>query len=311
MKSYFAPGKVMLTGEYLVLNGFDSFALPTHFGQSMQVWDFNTPGAQNDFLLFVAKDFEGHTWLQCRIELPTIKILEFDESQSIEVDRIQKILQKADLSAWKIGQSYRIETTLQFNKLHGLGSSSTLISLMAQFLKLDPLELQFEIFGGSGYDVAVAVAQKPIVYWLSATDSNWDFWSLNPELTENWEVVFLGKKMDSRKSIHSIQDKLNEIAEDEFYTAQFDHILQLTKQAKDISSLEASLEMYQKLLSDSTELETPYQTLNITPINKGLCKWLGAWGGDMMLVNKTILDTYPEAFQGMERILWNKLIVAN
>lgn len=311
MKSYFAPGKVMLTGEYLVLNGFESFALPTYSGQLMQVWDFETPGAQNDFLLFVAKDHEGQIWLQCRLELPTIEILECDESQSIEIERIQKIFQKADLSTWKIGQSYRIETSLQFNRLHGLGSSSTLIALLAQFLKLDALELQFDIFGGSGYDVAVAIAQKPIVYWLSESDSNWDFWSLNPELTTEWEVVFCGKKMDSRKSIHSVQDKLNEIAEDDFYTAQFDHILQLTKQAKDIISLEASLEMYQKLLSDSIELDTPYQALNIAPINRGLCKWLGAWGGDMILVNKIILDSYPEAFRGMDRISWNKLIVAN
>lgn len=309
MKSYYAPGKVLLTGEYLVLNGFQSFALPTTLGQSMQVWDFETPGSQNDFLLFVAKDHEGQIWLQCRLEIPTIQILECDENQTIEVERIRKIFQKADLSTWKIGQSYRIETSLQFNKLHGLGSSSTLISLLAQFLKLDPLDLQFEIFGGSGYDVAVAVAQKPIIYWLTETDSNWDFWALNPELTANWQLVFLGKKMDSRKSIHAVQDKLNEIAEDDFYTAQFDHILQLTKQAKDIVSLEASLEMYQKLLAESIGLETPYQMLNIDPVNKGLCKWLGAWGGDMMVVNQTILDVYPDVFQGMEKIMWNNLIV--
>ena len=195
----------------------------------------------------------------------------------------------------------RLETNLQFNRVHGLGSSSTLVTLLSDYMNLDALQVQFDIFSGSGYDVAIAKSRKPLVYWLTETDSNWNFWSLNPELTKNWTIVFYGQKMDSRASIKNVQDALNEIAEDEFYTAQIDHILNLTKSAKDVLSLEASLEMYQKILSQSLELPTPYDVLEIEPIAQGLCKWLGAWGGDMILVNDIVLEAYNSKFEKFEK----------
>jgi hypothetical protein len=73
--------------------------------------------------------------------------------------------------------------------------------------------------------------------------------------------------------------------------------------------LEASLEMYQKILSQSLELPTPYDVLEIEPIAQGLCKWLGAWGGDMILVNNTVLETYHLKFEKFEKIGWNQLVI--
>ena len=56
MRSYFAPGKIMLTGEYLVMNGFECLAVPTKLGQWMHVWEFETPEASPDFIIYQAKD---------------------------------------------------------------------------------------------------------------------------------------------------------------------------------------------------------------------------------------------------------------
>lgn len=309
MKSFYAPGKVLLTGEYLVLNGFDAIALPTNIGQTLNSWEFDTPGQQDDFMIFEAKDHLGDIWLTTRFSLPNFEILDIDKKENIELDRLAGIFKKADPAFWKLGKSLRLETNLQFNRVHGLGSSSTLVTLLSDFMNLDALQVQFDIFSGSGYDVAIAKSRKPLVYWLTETDSNWNFWSLNPELTKDWSIVFFGQKMDSRASIKNVQDALNEIAEDEFYTAQIDHVLNLTKSAKDVLSLEASLEMYQKILSQSLELPTPYDVLEMEPIAQGLCKWLGAWGGDMILVNHTVLNAYSSQFEKFEKIGWNQLVI--
>ena len=59
-----------------------------------------------------------------------------------------------------------ITTKLTFPRAWGLGTSSTLISLIAQWAKCDPFELLFEAFGGSGYDIACATANSPISYQL-------------------------------------------------------------------------------------------------------------------------------------------------
>lgn len=309
MRSYFAPGKIMLTGEYLVMNGFDSFAFPTKMGQWLDVYEFDTPDELSDFIVFQAKDFQDNVWFETKLLLPDFQPIEIHHVENILVNRLCGIFKLAENDFWTSGRSFRLETRLEFNRVWGLGSSSTLVKLMSDFLNVDPFKIQFEIFGGSGYDVAIAKLQKPLLYWLTSDEMNWNYWKLNAELTEKWFVVFYGKKMDSRSSLANVQDELNQIAEDDFYTAQFDKILNNTKVATDLISLESSLEMYQMLLSQSLMLPTPYELLGIKPTNKGLCKWLGAWGGDMILINETILQTYPSAFENFEMMPWNDLVI--
>jgi len=309
MRSYFATGKVMLTGEYLVMNGFDCIALPSKLGQWMHVWDFETPQGSPDFIIYQAKDINDNVWFETKIILPNFEIMDPAQVENIQVDRLVGILKMADVEFWQEGKSYRIETQLEFERVWGLGSSSTLVKLFADFLHLDPLNIQFEIFGGSGYDVAIAQLQKPMVYSLTPDNSNWKYWKLDKSLTENWHVVFYGEKMDSRSSVSAVQDALNDIAEDDFYTAQFDKILEMSKSATDIISLESSLEMYQMLLAQALFMPTTYDLLGIKPVNKGLCKWLGAWGGDMILINQAILDAYPRAFENFNTVKWNDLVI--
>jgi hypothetical protein len=47
-----------------------------------------------------------------------------------------------------------------------LGTSSTLINNIAQWFGIDAYELLWKSFGGSGYDIASAQHNKPIVYQL-------------------------------------------------------------------------------------------------------------------------------------------------
>ena len=309
MRSYFAPGKIMITGEYLVMNGFECLAVPTKLGQWMHVWEFETPKGLSDFIMYQAKDLNENIWFETKILLPNFEIVDPAQVENIQVDRLVGILKMADGEFWQVGKSYRIETVLEFDRTSGLGSSSTLVKLFSDYLNVDPLKIQFDIFGGSGYDVAIAKFQKPLIYWLTEDDSHWKYWKLDGSLTENWYVVFYGQKTDSRASLSGVQDALNDIAEDDFYTAQFDKILEMSKSATDMSSLESSLEMYQMLLSQALFLPTTYDLLGIKPVNKGLCKWLGAWGGDMLLINQTILDAYPRAFENFNMVKWNDLVI--
>jgi mevalonate kinase len=265
MRSFFAPGKIMLTGEYLVMNGFDCIALPTKLGQWMHVWEFETPTGSSDFIMYQAKDVNGNVWFETKILLPNFEIVDPAQIENIQVDRIVGILKLADSEFWQAGKSIRIETVLEFERTTGLGSSSTLVKLFSDYLNVDPFKIQFEIFGGSGYDVAVAKFQKPLIYWLTEDDSHWKYWKLNSELSHNWYVVFYGQKMDSRASVSGVQEALNHIAEDGFYTAQFDKILEMSKNATDMISLESSLEMYQMLLAQALLIPTTYDLLGIKP----------------------------------------------
>ena len=63
-------------------------------------------------------------------------------------------------------EGYKISTELTFPKNWGLGTSSTLLNNIAQWTKIDAFTLLKNSFGGSGYDIACAQNNTPIIYQL-------------------------------------------------------------------------------------------------------------------------------------------------
>ena len=119
---------------------------------------------------------------------------------------------------------------------------------------------------------------------------------------------FKGKKINSRKSSNEVSKKLDLLWEDEFYKSQLEHVSRLIAEANNTMVLETGLEMYQTLLSQLLELQRPYDALGLKAIPKGLCKWLGAWGGDMLLMNKIFLEQYEAELNEFNIQPWNEVI---
>jgi mevalonate kinase len=294
----------MLCGEYAVTIGVEALALPVSAGQWMHVWEFDSPASQ-DRIIWEAKELGGETWLNEGFALPLVESVEDD---SVERKTLLKLLMMAPKETWKSGKSYRIETQLEFDRKSGLGSSSTLVSNFAQFAGLDAQRLQRKVFGGSGYDVAVGSVGRGLVFWKDGDENHWGPWSLNASLTENWFVVFLGEKQNSRASLNNVKERLQEIQQDDFMLHQLQQVAGAVKMAQQITMLEAGLEMWQALLGMSLGLETPYQQFGFQPVKGGLCKWLGAWGGDMLLVNQTFLTTQSAQLKSYTIQPWNQLV---
>lgn len=304
MQSYFAPGKVMLTGEYAVLKGLEAFAFPTKQGQWLDVFVYDTPKDTQPTLTYNAVNHQGETWLSASYDLLEFKWIE----SSDDVDFLSKIMEMVRNDFWQEGKSYRLETRLEFDRNAGLGSSSTFISLISRFFRLDPFLVQREVFGGSGYDVAIAEVGKSLRFSLVNDSVHFRQWEISEELTADWYIAFTGSKIDSRASSKEVSDKLDLLWEDEFYKSQLEHVSRLIAEANNTMVLETGLEMYQTLLSQLLELKRPYETLGLKAIPRGLCKWLGAWGGDMLLVNKIFLEQYEAELNEFNIQPWNEVI---
>ena len=206
--------------------------------------------------------------------------------------------------------TYRVEIELEFDQAFGLGSSSTLVSLIAQWAKVDALELQEKVFGGSGYDAAVSSVQKPLIYWKNDKKKpNWALWQMDLEVSKDWFLCFPGIKVNSRRSLKEVKKQLELISTDSFMMAQLDNILQQIKSADTADSMELSLEIWQAFIAQSLGLKTAYQDLKIEQMKGGLCKYLGAWGGDVFLVNKLILKANKDKFESMEVVPWNEIVL--
>jgi mevalonate kinase len=309
MRSYFSPGKIMLCGEYAVTIGVEALAVPSVLGQWMYVWEFDSP-AGGDRLIWEAKEKDGSTWLNDSFALP----LEMDQDQS-EVREERKLLlnllSMADAAIWKPGKSYRIETQLEFDRSSGLGSSSTLISNFSRFAGLDSQKAQQALLGGSGYDVAVADLGKGLVFWKSQDMAHWGPWELSALLTQNWKVVFLGEKQNSRDALNNVKLRLQEVQQDDFLFHQLQQVCAAVKMANQVPMLEAGLEMWQAILSMSLGLKTPYQHFGFQPVKGGLCKWLGAWGGDMLLVNGVFEEAHRPALEKYKMVEWNQIVATS
>lgn len=294
----------MLCGEYAVTIGVEALAVPVSVGQWMHVWEFDSPGEQHR-ILWEAKDRDGATWLNESFALP---LVEEGDGERNERKIIHQLLSMAPENTWKTGKSYRIETQLEFDRSSGLGSSSTMVSNFARFARLDAQSVQQQLFGGSGYDVAVAEVGKGLVFWKDGENNHWGPWTISSSLTQDWKVVFLGKKQNSRNSLADVKARLQEIQNDDFMLHQLQQVAGAVKMAQQVSMVEAGLEMWQALLSMSLGLETPYQHFGIQPVKGGLCKWLGAWGGDMLLVNQTFAETHADILAKYKSTPWNQLI---
>ena len=152
---FFAHGKLLLTGEYAVLDGALAIALPTQYGQEMHI----TP-SEREGIFFRSLTQEGIPWYEGQL---------FVGNTNPITQTLERILSQAQRMQpnFLTGQSVHVETRLDFPREWGLGSSSTLISMIAQWAEVDPYELLWNSFGGSGYDIACARASSPILYQLT------------------------------------------------------------------------------------------------------------------------------------------------
>ena len=184
-----------------------------------------------------------------------------------------------------------------------------MVANFARFAGLDAQKVQQKVLGGSGYDVAVAELGKGLVFWKNAEVANWDAWKLSADLTSKWKIVFLGKKQNSRNALADVKGKLMEIEKDDFLMHQLQQVCAAVKMANQVPMLEAGLEMWQAILAMSLGLETPYQHFKFQPTKGGLCKWLGAWGGDMLLINDVFEESEREALKKYKIVDWNQLVL--
>jgi hypothetical protein len=263
---FFAHGKLLLTGEYAVLDGALAIALPTQYGQEMHI----TP-SEKEGIFFRSLTQEGTPWYEGQL---------FVGDANPITQTLERILSQAQRMQpnFLTDQSVHVETRLDFPREWGLGSSSTLISMIAQWAGVDPYELLWNSFGGSGYDIACARASSPILYQLTEGKAKVYPIYYNPPFAASLFFVYLNKKQNSREGIALYQGlkknkrplvtQLSQLTEEIYRTHSLDTFSKL------LSEHEAVLSSYLRLPTVKDSLFKDFS---------GTIKSLGAWGGDFVL----------------------------
>lgn len=283
MKTFQSHGKILLSGEYLVLYGALALGLPTKLGQSLTV---ETDSAGRSDIQWHAYKPDG-LWFSASFNPETLEIVETDDQE--KADFLSLILQAMRvMNSYSIQPGLRFETRLDFNPKWGLGSSSTLISNLSKWSGANPFKLCKMTFGGSGYDVACANADGPIFYKYNSEQSSFappysqqsyspaDF---NPPFADHLFFVYQGQKQDSSLEV----TLFNELFNPKQHVQEMEVVSHVSRRLPQVTNLDD----FQKLMSlhESTIAhcigKTPVQ--ESYPDFQGTLKSLGAWGGDFML----------------------------
>ena len=149
-QTFYSNGKLLLTGEYVVLDGALALALPTKYGQNLTVE--TVPSKQ---ILWKSFDQDRSTWFEDEFTFDEIINKPFDAENSVRNTLLEILNEAFQMNPNFLDKNgFNIETNLTFPKNWGLGTSSTLINNIGQWLHIDAFELLNRSFGGSGYDIA-------------------------------------------------------------------------------------------------------------------------------------------------------------
>lgn len=286
-QQFYGHGKILLSGEYFVLEGALSLALPTTVGQSLKV---KSRSSYSPTLKWTALDHAGKTWFEGEYEFWHFKEIHSTD-QKVSAD-LQKILNQVRLQNphfLRDDIDVSVETKLEFPWDWGLGSSSSLLYNIAQWAYVSPFELANKAFGGSGYDIACAQSMGPIHYELKESLPKWRPVGFSPSFREKLFLVHLGKKRDTREAVHAFKGLSPEAR-----LAPVEIITSLTQEltvAADLRSFERAIREHEQAVGSA---------LGIMPVKEelfsdywGEVKSLGAWGGDFVMVtsNRSFQET--------------------
>ena len=300
--NFYSNGKLLLTGEYLVLDGAKSLALPTKFGQDLIVEKI-----QESQLIWGSFLHTGECWFEAVFDLPKLRLVNctFNSDKEGSAEFIAETLLDILKEARKVNPDFLIsengfvvKTNLTFPRNWGLGSSSTLINSIASWAKIDAFQLLWNSFKGSGYDIACAQNDTPIFYQIEDKKPKVKEVIFNPSFKENLFFLHLNKKQDSKEGIAKFRESgKNFEKEIERISSISDEFLK----ANTITEFNKLIIEHEQIISTIIKLKPVKEKL--FPDYFGEIKSLGAWGGDFVLVTGN--EKTPEYFKnkGYETIL--------
>lgn len=278
----YAHGKVLLTAEYVVLDGALALALPVNYGQVMHVGE-----REDKKICWIARD-RGEEWFRA-IFSDDLHVLESNHEDV--VSQLKNLLSTTRILSGQrwLFQNSCIITDTDYPRQWGLGSSATLVALTAAFGGVNPYLLQAGTFGGSGYDVACAFAAGPILY--RRTNNVYPEVSpvsLAPDIRRMMYFIYSGRKQSSAEEV--ARYKKLPAKEREAAALKISDITSRLTSASTYQELTHLIKEHEKITGNLIQKE-PLQETRFSDF-VGVVKSLGAWGGDFFLACSRQPQTY-------------------
>jgi mevalonate kinase len=273
-KRFRSNGKLLLSGEYLVLHGALSLAVPTALGQALTIRRHN-----QEKTLQWETTVLSEPWLDFEVDPDSWQIIHADEPDSAGwlVHLLKAASEIRGDAEWLKGK--KVIAEVEFDIEWGLGSSSSLISNIAGWAGIDPFLLSRSVSSGSGYDIACARSDQPLLYRMGDVMPEYKPIAFLPPFHEQLAFVYLGRKQDSASSVRNF---LNKALVSEKDISNISDVTEKLSRTRKLDEFEDLMKEHEQILSDILGL--PPVKLGLFHDYPGEVKSLGAWGGDFVMI---------------------------
>lgn len=274
-KTFYSRGKLLLSGEYLVMVGALALAMPVRFGQKMIVTEI----AGSKSIAWKTRLPDG-LWFNTEFKIPEFTpVNPSDTNSALFIQNLLRAAHAINPDFINPGSGYIVDCYIDYDIQWGLGSSSALISNMAWWAGIDLFELHVQVSKGSGYDVACARSNSPLLFKTIDGRRIIRYVDFNPVFHDNIYFVYLGRKQNTQTDV----DDFFKIKRN--YHKQTDRISEISGQMLDSASFDefSSLIREHELIMAEVLERKPLKDALFSDFN-GEVKSLGAWGGDFVMV---------------------------
>lgn len=303
---FYGHGKLLLTSEYFVLDGAEALAVPTVFGQNMRIKKLSS----NDSTLYwVALKNQKKIWLNLTFDTGDFNCTNSDSEEATRLSLFLREAKNLNPDFLNTTNDYAVETHLEFPNNWGLGSSSTLVYCLAEWAKVDSHQLLQKTIGGSGYDVAAAAQQSPIMFSLKNNQPQVISLNWRPSFAENIFFAYLGKKQLSSSAIKYYREKVKD------KTRTINELNRITSSMLKCETLDS----FEELINEhETIIGSQLKLIKVKDTHFsdfwGSVKSLGAWGGDFVMLTNNKAKEELQGYLTSKKISpvfeWNEIILA-
>lgn len=287
---FYSNGKLLLTGEYLVLQGAEALAIPVRFGQSLEVSAEKAPRPVISWETYIQNklwqsfEYTGRYFLFNGLCDDPVYV------------KLRKYLNAAKNISGKFPEDqthYKVRTDINFDITWGIGSSSSLIANIGKWLQIDPMEIYKLTENGSGFDIACALSDSAIMY---KTDPQRSFQKVTPihfnlPFQDHIYFIYSGQKAVSAHKVQQFNE--NSIVAQ----SDIDNISSLSREM----SVCTDLDLFKKIIEEHEDITGTI--LKDIPVKKrrfpdfeGSVKSLGAWGGDFIMAASPNDENYVHQY---------------
>lgn len=276
---YYGHGKLLLSGEYFVMDGASALALPTTVGQSMRV---KYKPSYQPTLNWKSFDHSGKIWFESDYEFWHFKPIKLQENNPTQenLSIVLNAVRAQNPHFLRDDLDVMVETKIEFPLEWGLGSSSTFIYNVAQWAYVSPFELLKKTLGGSGYDIACAQAMGPILFRKVEGKPQWETAAFNPVFKDQLYFLYLGQKQNSGKEVLKYKERM--IPGKEQIVSDLSLLTREMLFARELATFNKVIQTHEDIIAKALG----YEKIKDKYFSNywGEVKSLGAWGGDFALI---------------------------